>query len=127
MEDQKAFDRGLNNTTDAMGLGLLLFRIGRGEAVNARASAEMVDVLSRQQFRAGIPAGVPAGTKVAHKTGWITRIRHDAGIVYAPEPYVLVVLTRGIQDPKAADAVIAEISRIAAQLVDWSKVSGRAR
>ena len=121
VEDQKAFDRGMNNTTDAMGLGILLFKIGRGEAVTARASAEMVDVLARQQFNGGIPAGVPPGTKVAHKTGWITRIRHDAGIVYAPEPYVLVVLTRGIQDPKAADVVIADISRIAAALVDWKK------
>jgi beta-lactamase class A len=127
VEDQKAFDRGMNNTTDALGLGTLLFRIGRGEAVTARASAEMVEVLARQQFNGGIPAGVPPGTKVAHKTGSITRIRHDAGIVYAPEPYVLVVLTRGIQDSKAADVVIAEISRIAAALVDWKKISARER
>ncbi len=127
VEDQKAFDRGLNNTTDAFGLGMLLFRIGRGEAVNARASADMADVLARQQFRGGIPAGLPAGTRVAHKTGWITRIRHDAGIVYAPEPYVLVVLTRGIEDSKAADVVIADISRIAASLVDWKKISARGR
>jgi len=87
----------------------------------------MVEVLARQQFNGGIPAGVPAGTKVAHKTGSITRVRHDAGIVYAPEPYVLVVLTRGIQDSKTADAVIAEISRIAAALVDWKKVSAPGR
>ena len=127
VEDQKAFDRGMNNTTDAFGLGMLLFRIGRGEAVSARADAEMVDVLARQKFNGGIPAGVPPGTTVAHKTGWITRIRHDAGIVYAPEPYVLVVLTRGIQDPKAADVVIADISRIAASLVEWRKVSAPAR
>jgi len=127
VEDQKAFDRGMNNTTDALGLGTLLFRIGRGEAVTARDSAEMVEVLARQQFNGGIPAGVPAGTKVAHKTGSITRVRHDAGIVYAPEPYVLVVLTRGIQDSKTADAVIAEISRIAAALVDWKKVSAPGR
>jgi len=111
VEDQKAFDRGMNNTTDARGLGQLLWKIGRGEAVSREASAEMVEVMKRQKFRDGIPAGVPAGTEVAHKTGWITRIRHDAGIVYASRPYVLVVLTRGFTDPKQADALIAQISK----------------
>jgi len=118
VEDQKAFDRGMNNTTDARGLAQLLWKIGRGEAVSREASAEMVAVLKRQKFRDGIPAGVPSGIEVAHKTGWITRIRHDAGIVYANRPYVLVVLTRGITDPKQADALIAAISRRAYRLLN---------
>lgn len=112
VEDQKAFDLGLNNTTDAVGLGTLMWKLGRGEVVSAAASADMVAVLARQKFNEGIPAGVPPGTRVAHKTGWITGIRHDAAIVYAPRPYVLVVLVRGIKDTAQADALIVEISRL---------------
>lgn len=111
VEDQKAFDAGKNNTTTARGLLTLFEAIGKGKAVNPAASAVMVDILKRQKFVAGIPAGLPPGTPVAHKTGSITRIRHDAGIVYGSRPYVLVVLTRGIQDSKVADALIASISR----------------
>lgn len=111
VEDQKAFDAGKNNTTTARGLLVLFEAIGNGTAVSPAASKAMVDVLSRQQFNEGIPAGLPEGTKVAHKTGWITRIRHDAGIVYGPRPYVLVVLTRGIDDPAVADRLIADITR----------------
>jgi beta-lactamase class A len=48
---------------------------------------------------------------VAHKTGEITRIQHDAAIVFAPRPFVLVVLTRGLEDPKQGSALIAEITR----------------
>ncbi len=111
VEDQKAFDAGKNNTTTARGLLTLFEAIGKGQAVSPSSSARMVDILKRQKFVEGIPAGLPPGTPVAHKTGSITRIRHDVGIVYTNRPYVLVVLTRGIQDPKVADVLIASISR----------------
>ena len=112
VEDQKAFDQGMNNTTDALGLATLLRKLARGEAVTRAASAEMIAILARQQFNDGIPAGVPPGTEVAHKTGTITKIHHDAAIVFAPRPYVLVVLVRGIQDQKVSAKLIADISRV---------------
>ena len=116
VEDQKAFDLGKNNTTDADGLATLFLELGRGEVVSPAASREMIDILARQRFNEGIPAGVADGVRVAHKTGSITRIRHDAGIVFASRPYVLVVLVRGLDDAKTADALIAKISRLAAGL-----------
>jgi beta-lactamase class A len=111
VEDTKAFEKGMNNSTTARGLLVLLEKLGRGEAVSKSADAEMVNVLARQKFRDAIPAGLPAGTRVAHKTGNITRIHHDAAIVYGPKPYVLVVLVRGIQDQKVSGPLIASISR----------------
>ena len=73
----------------------------------------MVRILLEQKFNDGIPAGLPKEVKVAHKTGSITKINHDAAIVYPPDrkPYVLVVLTRGIEDEKRANKLIADISR----------------
>ncbi len=111
VEDDKAFGKGLNNTTTARGLLALFEKIARGSAVDPTADAWMKEILLRQQFNEGIPAGLPAGTPVAHKTGSITRINHDAGIVLAPRPYVLVVLVRGIDDRKKSAAIIADLSR----------------
>jgi beta-lactamase class A len=90
----------------------LMEKLARGEAVDRAASAEMIAVLERQQFNDRIPAGLPAGTRVAHKTGEITKIQHDAAIVYADRPFVLVVLVRGIDDVKRGSALIADIARV---------------
>jgi beta-lactamase class A len=116
VEDQKAFDAGKNNTTDAAGLARLFEAIAHGEAASRQSSAAMIEILKRQKFNNGIPAGLPPGTPVAHKTGTITAVHHDAGIVYAARPYVLVVLTRGLADEKTSDALIAAISGLVASL-----------
>jgi beta-lactamase class A len=112
VEDGKAFERGLNNTTTARGLLTIFETLARGDAVSAASDAAMVEILKAQQFTEGIPAGVPRGTAVAHKTGNITRIHHDAGIVFADRPYVLVVLVRGLDDRRQSGALIAELSKI---------------
>jgi beta-lactamase class A len=111
VEDNKAFEKGLNNTTNASGLAALVEAIAKGEAVDADASRQMVEILERQKFNEGIPAGVPAGTRVAHKTGELTKLHHDAAIVYAKRPFVLVILVRGMADFKDSSALMAEVTR----------------
>jgi beta-lactamase class A len=112
VEDSKAFAAGLNNSTTARALMVLMERIARLEAVDAQASRQMIEILKRQRFNDAIPAGLPAGTPVAHKTGSITKIHHDAAVVLAPKPFVLVVLVRGIEDIKQSAALIARIARV---------------
>ncbi len=114
VEDQKAFDAGMINTTTSADLATLLLAIEEGRVLSPATSSEMRDILLAQEVNDKIPAGLPAGTRVAHKTGEITAVSHDAAIVYPPgrKPYVLVVLTRGIRDPKESATLIADISRM---------------
>lgn len=114
VEDTKAFNLGLINTTTSADLAILLAAIEQGKALSPASSAEMREILLAQEFNSEIPAGLPAGTKVAHKTGSITAVSHDAAIVYPAgrKPYVLVVLTRGIREPAKSGALIADVSRI---------------
>jgi beta-lactamase class A len=111
VEDNQAFQKGLNNTTTAQGLAVLLEAIGNGQAVDAEASRQMIEILERQKFNEGIPAGVPTSIRVAHKTGELTKIHHDAAIVYARRPFVLVILVRGMADFKESSALMADITR----------------
>jgi beta-lactamase class A len=114
VEDSKAFQAGLNNTTTARDLAVLAEAIETGRAASRGSCDAMREILLRQEFNDGIPAGLPAGTRVAHKTGSITGVLHDAAIVYPPnrKPYVLVILTRAIPDEKVARALIVDISRL---------------
>jgi beta-lactamase class A len=113
VEDDKAYRAGMNNTTTAYDMMLILRTLGERKAISPEASREMIDILLAQEHNDGIPAGLPKGTRVAHKTGSITAISHDAALVLPAHgsPYVLVVLTRGFQKGDDADRVIREISR----------------
>lgn len=114
VEDDKAYHAGMNNTTTAHDLMLIFRALGERRVISPTASDQMLEILSAQEHRDGIPAGLPPGTPVANKTGSITAIAHDGGIVTRPDGsrYVLVVLTRGFQDGDEARRVIARISKM---------------
>ena len=120
VEDNKAYEKGLNNTTTAFDLMLLYEKMAQKELVNAHASQQMINILLDQKFNEVIPALLPTGVKVAHKTGSITGIQHDSGIVFLPggRKYVLVLLSRfHPADEKKVIAAMAEVSKLLYEFV----------
>jgi beta-lactamase class A len=115
VEDELAFEHGINNRVTARGLVGLLRLIGEERAFNAALSRQMLDVLLAQQFKSGIPAGLPRQARVAHKTGDISTVAHDAGLIYLPgrKPYALAVLTEWEPSTTGRSATIAAASYLA--------------
>ncbi len=111
VEDEKAFQAGRNNTTSANGLYVLLRAIADHSACDPDSCKQMLDILELQTFNEAIPAGLPPGTVIAHKTGEITGIHHDAAIVFGRRPFVLVVMVKGIDDRNKSSALMAAITR----------------
>lgn len=129
LEEEREFGLGMSTPRE---MGALMERIATGKAVSESASAQMFDILERQQDRNMIARRLPLGAdgvKVANKTGTDeeklvdgsgTRghVRGDAAIVETPRGrYVLVVFTRRVKDDSwtadnAALIAGAEISRI---------------
>ncbi len=114
VEDNKAFAKGLNNSTTAYDLMLIFEKIAKHEVVNANACDEMIRILLDQTHNTLIPALLPKEVKVAHKTGTITGVHHDSGIVFLPDgrKYVLVILSKNLEDDDAATKAMARVSQL---------------
>lgn len=110
--DFAARDAGHENLCAAGELCDLLCCLVRGEVVSPAASEEMLAIMKRQAYTERIPALLPPETPVAHKTGTITGVVHDVGVIFAPAgPLALAVLTQGCHDAVAAQTAIRRIAR----------------
>ena len=123
VEDNKAYDKGLNSVTTAYDLMLLFEKLGNGQLVSAQASAEMIRILEDQRFNEIIPAELPLRVKVAHKTGSFPGVHHDSGLVILPDgrKYVLVLLSKDLKDEKSATRAMADISAMIYKYVHRQK------
>jgi CubicO group peptidase (beta-lactamase class C family)/beta-lactamase class A len=114
VEDNKAFEKGLNNTVTAYDLMIIMEALATGKAVNPASSEQMIKILMDQELRDKIPGKLPPEVKVACKTGSITAVSHDSGIIYLPDgrKYVLVLLSGGVRDLDDVNNTLANVSRI---------------
>jgi beta-lactamase class A len=129
VEDQRAFDAGCINRVTANGLVQLLSAIRDGAAFSPESSRAMIDILLDQQMTGGIKPGLPeavrAVARVAHKTGEISTISHDCGVVFLPgrPPYVLAVL---VESPGESAERVAALTAASRAVYDAVAVTGEA-
>ena len=114
VEDNKAFQLGLNNVVTAFDLMLIYENLAKNKFVDENLTNEMLNILFQQKHNSRIPAKLPPEIKIAHKTGSITGVGHDSGIVFLPDgrKYVLVLLSKNVKDEKAVIEAQAEVSKI---------------
>lgn len=112
VEDNKAFKLGMNNTVTAYDLMLIFEKLAQKTVVSPEDSESMIKILLDQKFRDVIPAKLPKEVSVAHKTGSITGVQNDSGIIYLPDgkKYILVLLSRKLKDEKKGVEALAEVS-----------------
>ena len=115
VEDNKAYAAGLNNTTTAYDLMLLMERIGRGEAGSPEACKEMIRILSDQEFNDVIPTRLPTDVQVAHKTGWITQHHHDSALLISPDGryFSFTILSKAWTNEALANEVMGKVAEMA--------------
>lgn len=114
VEDLKAYRQGLSNTTTARDLLVIFEHLSSDTLISKEANEEMLNILKDQVYNDMISAKLPEGTLVAHKTGWITNVHHDSGIVFTDkdEGYILIFLSKNAPDREAVLEAAANISKM---------------
>ena len=118
VEDERAFQAGLNNQVTADGIVALLRAIRDGRGFSAGSSAAMIDMMMGQELTGGIAPGLPdairAVARVAHKTGDISTVTHDAGLVFLPgrPPYIVAILVACACEASARTDALTAISGV---------------
>jgi beta-lactamase class A len=101
-----------DNVATPRAIGTLLTLLAKRQLISAPASDRMLARLQRQQINDRLPAGLPAGVVVAHKTGNLPGLTHDAGIIFTPSgPRVVVAMTWDAYDADAY-AFIANVASV---------------
>lgn len=111
MMDTLAARQGRENYVTAREMNLLLTQIYRNEVATPALCAQMLGILKQNEDTLTIPRLLPKSTVVAHKTGTLTYVRGDAGIVYAKRPFLLSVFVEGVPTPEA-ERIVSEIALI---------------
>lgn len=89
-EKMKAFGLGVSTPRDMV---KLLEMLENGKLVSKEASAEMLAILKRQQFKDGIGRGLPDATVSASKSGALDKLRSDVGIIYTSRGRIAMAIT----------------------------------
>jgi beta-lactamase class A len=114
VEDMRAFERGLNNIVTAHDMLAILEKLACGTIISKSYSEEMLSIMLRQRYNDIIPSRLPLRVKIAHKTGSISGVRHDVGIVCLPDGriYVLVLLSKSLSDESDGEKTLRNLSKI---------------
>jgi beta-lactamase class A len=96
MMDVEALNPRETNLTSAADMVTLLAEIYGGDLLSRESRNFALELLRDQRTGYKLPAGLPPAVEVAHKTGELDAIEHDAGIVLLPGlSFAVAALTEG--------------------------------
>lgn len=111
MMDTASVARGIDNYVSMHEINELL-RLIFNDKVATPALCEQIRIfLFQNEDRTTLPRWMPENVKVAHKTGGLTYVRGDAGVVFTEKPFAISVFVRGTTTEKAEE-IIGQIGKI---------------
>jgi beta-lactamase class A len=114
MMDFKAREAGRENYTTAADMGRFLGALYRGSVVDAESSRWMLGVMREQLDRSMMMLFIPDATVVAHKTGELDRLDHEAAIVLTGKAdYIFVALVWDAPDNNSSRLALGDMSKSA--------------
>ena len=108
MSDTEIFAN--NQKTTPADVGKIFEKLYKNEILSQKNSSEILEFLRKTIYENWLSKGLPEGIEISHKYGREVHVINDAGIVFSTHPYVLVILSKGIDDNEG-DRVFPELAR----------------
>lgn len=116
MLDTTAQDQGLENYTSLEDTMKFLKNIYAQK--DSYPYSKMLNIMLNQQIKTKIPSKLNGSVSVANKTGELVGVENDIGIVFASNPFAIVVLTNGVYNSDALREAIGNITLTAVNKVE---------
>lgn len=124
MLDETARSQGLENYTSLDDCVSYLKKLY--EHKDQLVNQAMLTILKGQTIQTKIPSQLPETIEVANKTGELDTVENDVGIVFAKEPFVIVVLSNGVKVPQQMREAIGEFASAAFNAAnETSEIGGK--
>lgn len=114
MFDDEKSKQGIQNTINAAETASLLEKLYFGKVISKESSNTMLSIMKNQRLNGKIPFflhSLKDSPVIAHKTGEDSGVTHDAGIVFARQPFVLSFFGNETDVP-VYEQTMAEIARL---------------
>ncbi len=121
LADSMASAEAVDNMGSPDDFALMFSLLWQRKMLSERWTKYCLDILERQKYNSRIPAKLPKGAKVCHKTGTLTGIINDAGIMFPNgHPVAIAVFVKKVPDgrEKNANELIARMAR-----ASWDAIS----
>lgn len=112
---------GTTPMTSARDIYAFYNKLYGGKLGDAETTKQMIELLKRQKKNDALPQGIPEGIDIGHKTGEIDYVKHDAGIVFAPNGDYIIVAMSESQFPGGAADRIGMVSEAVYKYFDQAK------
>lgn len=93
-------------------MGILFQKLFKGDILNSRNRDEILSFLTNTVFEDWIPQGVPEGIRVSHKIGQDLGTFSDGGIVFAPRPFILIIMSNNARQKEVNDVLPKVAERV---------------
>lgn len=113
MLDFGAVEKGLNNLTTARDVCSIYLMLDAKKILTPVLCETAIEILKKQRRNSCLPRYIWEDVEIAHKTGGVDYLTHDAGIFYVNEKkYYLGVFLQRCGDIKGNPRLIGEVSRL---------------
>lgn len=105
----------LDNKMSALDLATMLVRVDQGQILSDGSKARLLNIMAGQKYHTRLPAKLSGGTRIYHKTGTLSGIINDAGIMYvgsSPDGVAVVFLSQNVTSESAAESLAAQVAKV---------------